>query len=867
MEVLTLALVVLSPWAFGAVEPEFEFFLFAGIAALTALWGVRILLQGRFTWEKCPVALCLAGLFLLGVWQVTPLPGGLLATLSPGTARAYRELLPERPEALPGGEERAAVRPPPGSTLSLEPGGTRPELMRLLAVFLLFAVVRNNLASPQALWRLSVVALVNGTLLALLALFQFFTSPTNTVYWTYPCEGSAFGPFLCKNHFPFYVNLCVGLSVGLLLCRGRLRAADPDGAAPPSPLAEPGRTHSPRSLLHEPQLLWISIGLALMLSSVAVSLSRGGLIALLGGALVCLTLKLFVSRQFSRSGSALVAVTAALALVVWFGLDRVKGRLETLWQEKTLNDRLVLWAPVGGALKDFPVWGTGCGTFQHVEPLARTDARYAGLVSQHAHNEYAEALIEGGLVRLSLSLLAIGFVFFLGYRAVRAASPAVSGLAFGALFGFTTLVIHSAGEFGLHVPAVAVLAAVLCANLCNLGSLAQAEGTGSPDAYTFRLGGLAPLTAALMAGACALVLFREGERKDRLQRLWLAAVREREVQEPAARYRQIDLLEEALPLAPQSVYLEAALGQAHLDLFERHLEGVRKRLLFDDVFQLLTAAAPQGFLPGPGATARWVPFWLANAESRRSLFKAEEERWAAQQLVPALRHYLRARDLCPLLVTPNLKLAAYGHVLAQADPPERYLARAKRLAPGDPTVWYLCGLVEAEHRQPKQAAQSWRRSLELSERYFTQIVAAASRLLPPGAPLADVLPDRPELLLAAASRLYPNPEAPERVAIQRRALALLEAKGPALETTELYLKSQLHRALGQRTQALTGYEALLRREPVNVSWRYEFSRLLYEEGRYAEARRELLTVLAAQPRHAQAAELLKMARRKAARGQ
>jgi tetratricopeptide (TPR) repeat protein len=369
-----------------------------------------------------------------------------------------------------------------------------------------------------------------------------------------------------------------------------------------------------------------------------------------------------------------------------------------------------------------------------------------------------------------------------------------------------------------------------------------------------------------MAGLCALVLFRAGEKKDRLQRLWLAAVREGEVQEPAARHRQIALLEEALPLDPQSVYLEAALGQAHLDLFERHMEGAKKGVLFADALQLLSVASPLGLLPDPAAPARGASSWLATAGARGGALKAEEERWAARHLVPALRHYLRARDLCPLLVTPNLKLAAYGHVLAQADPPEHYLARAKRLAPGNPAVWYLCGLVEAELKQPKRAAQSWRRSLELSERYLPEILAAATGLLPPGERLADVLPDRPELLLAAVSRLNPNPNAQERVALQRRALAFLEAKGPALGTTDLHLQSQLRRALGRRTEALAGYEALLLREPENASWRYEFSQLLYEEGRYPEAQRELLTVLAAQPRHAPAADLLNLVRRKMTEG-
>src|SRR5438093_123755 len=85
MEALVLALVILSPWSFGAVEPELEFVLFAGVAALLALWGARMLLEGRLRWAKCPVALGLAALYIVGIWPLTPWPRGLLGWLAPAT--------------------------------------------------------------------------------------------------------------------------------------------------------------------------------------------------------------------------------------------------------------------------------------------------------------------------------------------------------------------------------------------------------------------------------------------------------------------------------------------------------------------------------------------------------------------------------------------------------------------------------------------------------------------------------------------------------------------------------------------------------------------------------------------------------------
>ena len=51
----------------------------------------------------------------------------------------------------------------------------------------------------------------------------------------------------------------------------------------------------------------------------------------------------------------------------------------------------------------------------------------------------------------------------------RLEGQAAAGLVLGALFGFTTMVIHNFGDFGLHIPAIALLATVLCAQLAGLG--------------------------------------------------------------------------------------------------------------------------------------------------------------------------------------------------------------------------------------------------------------------------------------------------------------------------------------------------------------------------------------------------------------
>ena len=540
MELLVLGMVCLSPWLYGAVDARFEFFLFAGVSVLLLLWGVRTLLEWRLTWKRCPVTLCLAALFLLGILQLTPLPPEMLPRLSPGAARLHALLLPDKTEELAFDKPRLAPIQPAGQTISLYPFASRRELTRVLAILVLFAAVRNNLLPSAGLRRLSRVAIINGGLLSLFGIVQFLTTAPNMVYWTFATKGSVFGPFINKNHFAFYINLCIGLGVGLLLSkyRGRPVARDPRtgyhynpghsteparsvGDSEP-PLGWAGRANlgGLSRLLNRPDIIWLSVMLAIMVSAVALSLSRGGVLALVGATLCCFALRLAASPHRLRLGGALLVGGGALALVLWLGLDRVEQRLATLWQGDVLReDRWTLFSNAIPLVREYPIWGTGFGTFNYVEPIYRTSSAAGSFRYEHAHNDYLEALIEGGVVRLLLSLAAIALVFRSGLRAYRRhQNNWVGGLAMGALFAFTTLVIHSLTDFGIHLPAVAVLAAVMCAYLIGLDSVPSSvqarpekERTArDPGEISMRFLGLGPLAGAGLAAAVALLLYAEG---------------------------------------------------------------------------------------------------------------------------------------------------------------------------------------------------------------------------------------------------------------------------------------------------------------------------------------------------------------------
>jgi O-antigen ligase len=876
IEILVLALVCLSPWAFGAVEPVFEYLLDAGLALVLALWGVRVLLEWKFSWKRCPVTLCLAGLFLIGIWQLVPLPRAALQWLSPAAGQLYERLLPVQGEVFPGGEERAAVQPPAGSTVSLYPTATHQELVRLLAVVLLFAAVRNNITSRAAFWRFSIVALANGALLALLGLIQFFTSPHHVLYWTWPSAGQVFGPFICRNHFPYYINVCLGLGAGVLLyarARDHARARTPSVSAS-DPWWERARqtwSNAISELLADPWGLWVVLALAVMLTGVVFSLSRGGLLSLLGGLFVCLAIQRVWLPRSSSTRYVVLVLVLGLMLGAWFGLRSVEARLASLWQGSTIQDaRLSLWSRLGPLVRDYPLWGTGLGTLLYVEPLTRTSPTQVGLLYDHAHNDYLEVLVEGGVIGLLLAVAALAWVYRLGYRALRRGQGSRSaGLALGGLSGITTVAIHSIGDFGLHVPAITVLVTVLAAHLCSLGSSSRPQSQGGVSSaegeeYTVSLGGLAPVLGAAAVAVLGWVIYTEGWKADLVHRFQVAAIQaDGAPAEPGHDYA-LEYLEAGVQLAPEYAGLQVELGTAHLSRFEGGMRHLEAHVQVQEAVQTLAAAAPSGLGGMAQAAVLSTSGWVASSSLRRGAVP-EEERLTQAHLVPALRHLVRARDLCPLTCEPHVRIAAHREILEKADPSEAYLERAKFLMTPNPELWYQCGLQEFLDGDVEQAARSWRRCLELADRHLPQILGMIGSNLSPSDLLEQLLPEKPELLVAAASQLYSGPRlAEEGRPFLEKALALLEQQPRLLKAEELHTAAVVHRLLDHPAQALQAYQAALEQKPNQVRWRLELAHLLNQEGFLRESQRELLVVLAREPGQREANQLLQSVRQRLA---
>ena len=138
--------------------------------------------------------------------------------------------------------------------------------------------------------------------------------------------------------------------------------------------------------------------------------------------------------------------------------------LEKRFEEQGTRDtaRFDVWTDAVSLVRDYPLTGTGLGTFQHAFPRYQT--KYTQLLFEHAENEYVELLTETGILGLAAALGGIGVFYFLILRQWRRRHNSfVISLAAGGITSCIAVTIHGFSDFNMRIPANAMLMTVIVA--------------------------------------------------------------------------------------------------------------------------------------------------------------------------------------------------------------------------------------------------------------------------------------------------------------------------------------------------------------------------------------------------------------------
>jgi O-antigen ligase/tetratricopeptide (TPR) repeat protein len=843
IEGLVALLVLGSVWPFGSVQAFFQMILLGGVGVVLVLWALKAAVLGQPVWKPCLLVTLVAAFCFLPILQVTPMSPSWIASLSPGTAEWLREFRPP-PADLPGSPAAAQVS---AETLSFDAGATLEWLFRLIGFAALFAAVRNNLTSPAAAVRFAWMCLANAALLAIVGIGQMTSSSENTVFWRIPVDGSVFGPFICRNHAAYVLNLAIGLAFGLLLgTRGLMMVGEsPEERRKRSEgletreasRGESGRRRRRRrrserpiwaEMIRDPKVAWLLCGIGICIAGLVATLSRGGAISLLVAGIIGLVSLGGAGARRLRWIIVVPVVAVAFALLTASGFDRVTKRWDKLVDDSvTAESRLVVWSRTAPLIGKFPVFGSGWGTFIEVEPSTRKPGEQYQMAHDFAHNDFLQLWIEGGTLQLAVTVLLLVVLFRQGFRAVdRHRNTAVGRLALGALVGLAAVVFHSFVDFGLHIPSVAVLTATVAAFLANLADwdpaagrkelvddeteAAEVEKKLEPRPFAMAL-----QVAGLLGVAGYLVLI--GYRQHQAERYRIAAF-------VAPVQRTIPYLQTAVDFGPKAADARIQLAAAYMDRASLHLAGADAWRGMEGILAGLTSGNGLPAVLGAAGTIR--PSRAADDRDFRD---------ACEQIAVACR-------LAPLSFDAQERLRRAQAVAGKKDAARRTVDRLLRISPSEPEPWFLAGKAALEEGNEPEAIRDWRNCIRANPRFLPSILAATN----------DRLIDDPKL----RNELFAlDPALLKRGADIAFDAGLFDLERPLLEDAATILSREQNRTperewmlgevskkLGRRDEAIKAMRIAWEARREQTDWGAKFAEQLSDGGDAAELKEALIVV-------------------------
>ncbi len=426
--------IVGSVLAFGGVQPLSYSLMEIAIFLLLLLLLLRQAIN-------IPLPLGFLPFIVWVILQLMPLPSHIVAWLSPARVQAPLASNP-------------AVGPPGMVSLSIYPHQTALSLCKLLAyggAFTLAAWVFDPQKRKSNLVR-GLIWL--GCFEAAYGIFQYLTGIQKIFTYTkqfYTEEGT--GTYINHNHFAGFLELVIPLVVAQIFYGIQLRGG---------PDAPGGGRRSSRLPSWGGQVVFYAFLVIAMLVGIVFSRSRMGILSsLMSLVLISLVGRLRVNhRAWTIFPLFILGITMGYAL--WIGLDPVIGRYELLTTKNYLEreGRLPIWRDEINLMKDYPVFGSGLGTF------ALAFRRYQNVFLENlvdqAHNDYLQFSSEAGLPG---ALLFFGPIFFVWGKMILAFRRETGryrrAVLLGCIGSAAALLIHSVTDFNLQIPANALVFSVI----------------------------------------------------------------------------------------------------------------------------------------------------------------------------------------------------------------------------------------------------------------------------------------------------------------------------------------------------------------------------------------------------------------------
>lgn len=322
--------------------------------------------------------------------------------------------------------------------------------------FMLYFVVASMVRERANTHNIISWITITGFFVSSLGIIQFLTK-TDKIYWIRPVHSNAFfGPFVNENHFACYISMTALVTLGgIVSSMHRWKKIPRDMPFKYMVL------NVFENILNEKTLFRI-FAFGVMAASLFLSKSRSGMVFFLASMAFFILFAASGKNKKTIIWTVLLGILASYLLLNRIGIDTAALRLGSIFKYGEYEGRLTLYMQGLKVLKDYPLFGTGIGTFANIFPLYQFGSELRSYM--HLHNDILQLLIESGAIGfiiITIPFLAFIMKFISRLSGTSGTDKYYAGLSILAALFYLSL--HSLTDFSMRLNAISSLFVILIA--------------------------------------------------------------------------------------------------------------------------------------------------------------------------------------------------------------------------------------------------------------------------------------------------------------------------------------------------------------------------------------------------------------------
>jgi O-antigen ligase len=355
---------------------------------------------------------------------------------------------------------------------SIYPYVSKIELYKIINYVLLYYLVVNNIKDKGQIKRIVILVVIVGTSLAIYGLYNYFSGiekiyTLDKKYYL----GMVTSTYVNHNHIGGYFELAIPLAIGLMLAKEHLLRRD---------------KISKISSVIFGSLLPLATA-TVMIIALVFTYSRGAWIGFLGsmigfGIIIAFWLKIFKGWSKPKKWGILAVIAVIIISAAMFMPKDIKQRATALlefkegeFEDMSIQGRLIVNRNTLEMIKDYPILGSGPGTFNILYPKYR-DPRLRTFMNA-THNDYLQYAEEMGLFGIGSFILLLVLFFKKNLSLIKnLPDKYLQGLTIGFLVSVSAIAIHGLIDFNLQIPANALLFWIILALSSSIGIIIELKG-------------------------------------------------------------------------------------------------------------------------------------------------------------------------------------------------------------------------------------------------------------------------------------------------------------------------------------------------------------------------------------------------------